>query len=503
MMRFRLDRRAVSVLLVVVLPVVLVVAYATGVVHRVPPVAAPRFASPSAPHLPMVPNVPTSGVVASPLGGRVNTPWFCGGAPSGTDGAGVSVVVVNPADAPLVGTITVYSDATQKSVVSPFEVPARGRLEQSLSALQPDGTMLSALVDIKGAGGFVEERVVSRGVNGVQGTAGTAVTACANDAAAKWYFADNYTLNGSTEQLTIANPFADEAIVDLTFSTNDGIRQPQALQGVPIGPHSVVVVTEQSMPKNEAVMALTVSASRGRVVAQRVQTYLGERAGFAVTLGTPARSSEWVFADGVGSDEALFERYTIYNPTDADVKVTSVLLGVTDPTFLGTRTDTIDAGGVKSFIVREFGKVPAGRHALVATAASASVVVEQAVTRPVKNGYVTSVSLGAPKMFETFTRWSVAVGPTAPAPSSLLALNLDDVDGTVTVNAFGVAGEVPIAGLADLALPANQVTAIDLTDPSLVGAPLSIVSQRHIVVLRLYARGVDLPGRSAALALPG
>jgi hypothetical protein len=257
------------------------------------------------------------------------------------------------------------------------------------------------------------------------------------------------------------------------------------------------------MPKNEAVMAITVSASRGRVVSQRVQSYLGERSGFAVSLGTPTLSNEWVFADGESGSNVMFERYTVYNPGVDDVKVTSVLIGVTDPNFIGSRTDTVPAGGVLTFIAREFGKVPAGRHALVASSDGGPVVIEQAITRSAGSGYTTSVSLGAPKAFERSSRWSIAAGPTAPAPASLLVLNLAETDGTVTVKALGAAGEAPVAGLTSLPLPNGSVTAIDLTDPALVGAPLVVESDRAIIVLRSYTRGPGLAGRTAALALPG
>ena len=204
----------------------------------------------------------------------------------------------------------------------------------------------------------------------------------------------------------------------------------------------------------------------------------------------------------------MFERYTIYNPGVDDVKVTSVLIGVTDPAFIGSRTDTVPAGGVLSFIAREFGKVPAGRHALVASSEGGPIVMEQAITRLANakdpsGPYTTSVSFGAPKAFERTSRWSIGVGPTAPAKASLLVLNLSDVDGTVTVKALGAAGEAPVAGLTSVPLPNGSVTALDLTDPALVGAPLVVESDRAIIVLRFYVRGPGLSGRTAALALPG
>jgi hypothetical protein len=54
-----------------------------------------------------------------------------------------------------------------------------------------------------------------------------------------------------------------------------------------------------------------------------------------------------------------------------------------------------------------------------------------------------------------------------------------------------------------LPLPNGAVTAIDLTDPALVGAPLVVESDRAIIVLRSYVRGPGLTGRTSALALPG
>ena len=167
------------------------------------------------------------------------------------------------------------------------------------------------------------------------------------------------------------------------------------------------------MPKDEAVLAVTVSASRGRVVAARAQTYLGERSGYSNTLGSPAPSAEWWFADGESGPDVTFGRYSIYNPTEEDVTVTTNFWGGNDdPTFVGYRTDTVPAGNVVSFTTAEFQNVPDGRHGLTfSTEGKAAIVVERGITRRAGDtGFATTVVIGAPQVFTGYTRWSMAIG---------------------------------------------------------------------------------------------
>jgi hypothetical protein len=83
-------------------------------------------------------------------------------------------------------------------------------------------------------------------------------------------------------------------------------------------------------------------------------------------------------------------------------------------------------------------------------------------------------------------------------------MNLDFLDGTVTVKALGPGGEVPIPGLEKVALPKSGV--IDITMPdeaAALGVPLIVESTQRIVVERRLPRGAGLSGRSGSLAMPG
>jgi hypothetical protein len=472
---------------VVLLPLVLLALIPLGVVKKGTPPGTPTFASLGAPTMPFVPKARF-----------VTATWFCGGVPNAGDGAGGSVTVANPLDTPLHGRLTVFSDAPGLDAVEQdFSVAARESLRTELHSVQPTGNYLSAMVEITGGGGFVEQKAVS--------ALGESVSPCSNSTSGDWYFADNYTLNGSREDLVITNPFPDDAILDFTFASNDGTRQPQYLQGYPVSGHSVAVISESKLPKDEAVLAVTIHASRGRVVASRAQTYLGERSGYSLTLGSPSLSSEWSFPDGEAGPNVAFERYSIYNPTDVDVTVTSNMWGVSDPAFVGYRTDTVPAGNVLSFTTRDFGTVPNGRHGMTfSTEGDASIVVEQGITRKAGDGFATSVVIGAPQVFEGYGRWSMAVGPDQAVADVLVVMNLDSLDGTVTVKALGPGGEVAIPGLEKVALPKASITTIAIPNtPAALGVPLVVESSQRIIVQRLLPRGADLRGRSASLALPG
>ena len=483
-----MTRRRLALLVFAVVPLVLLGLFPAGVFNDPATPATPRFALLGDPTLPFVPK-----------NTFINASWFCGGVPNTELDAGGDVLVVNPGDGPLQGHVTVFSDAPDVAVAErSFEVPARSVYTAVLNEVQPTGTYLSALVEIAGGGGFVEQRAVA--------ATGTAVSPCSNSTSTNWYFADNYTLNGSSEDLVITNPFPDDAILDFTFASNNGTRKPQALQGFPVKGNSVAVVSEQNMPKDEAVLAVTVAASRGRVVVARAQHYLGERGGYSLTLGSPSLSNEWWFADGESGSGVAFERYSIYNPSDADITVSTNVWGLNDQTdFVGQRTDTVAAGNVLSFTTADFEGMPDGRHGMTFSTESASgVVVERGVTRKAGNGFVTSVVVGAPAVFNGYTRWSMAVGTDLAVDDVLVVMNLDYLDGTVAVKALGPGGEVEVPGLEKVPLPKSGVITIAIPDEAAaLGVPLVVESTQRIVVERLLPRGGSLRGRSGSLAMPG
>jgi hypothetical protein len=82
-----------------------------------------------------------------------------------------------------------------------------------------------------------------------------------------------------------------------------------------------------------------------------------------------------------------------------------------------------------------------------------------------------------------------------------VVLNATPLDGTVTVSLIGPAGEVPIAGLESMAIPASGLVSIPVP-AGVSSGEVVIRATIPVVVQRMLLRGHVLIGRSAVLAMP-
>lgn len=475
-------RRLVATLMVLATVAGVVLLQRSRPVHSVPA----EFSRLGQPTMPFVPN-----------GEFVTSAWFCAGIPIGGPQLGGAAIVVNPSEVALTGKITTFTDAAEGTAVSvAFEVPSRGTTVFDLGQLQTQGSFVSAMVEIYGGGGFVEQRADS--------PSGSAVSPCSNSTSSTWYFADGYTVEGSREQLVVTNPFPSDAIINISEATSTESRQPAILQSLLVKANSVLVISQDLLAKRELVLAVTVESTRGRVVVGRAQEYLTSvgRAGFTMTLGAPSLGDQFYFADGEVAPNVI-ERYSIYNASETEAVVNVAFLGL-DPAagFVNPDPLTVPAGNVVSLIADDVG-VPAGRHgAVFSTETPGSILVERAITRQTDDTVATTVVMGSPPSFAS-TRWSMAIGTDLAVENILVVLNATGSQGTVTVKTLGAGGEVPVPGMEAIDLPAGGVITIGVSDPTALGHPLVVESTQRIFVERLLPRDPDLRGRSGSFALPG
>ena len=194
----------------------------------------------------------------------------------------------------------------------------------------------------------------------------------------------------------------------------------------------------------------------------------------------------------------------MFNPTDDDVSVSAVFLGL--PATDGFTNDTelqVPHGKVVTLSTADVEGLPAGRHgAVFSTLSTASIVVERVITRPAGNQVATTVVMGSPPELAS-TRWSASVGTDLALEDVLVVLNVDGVDTTVTVSSLGPGGLVPVPGLEAVPLLAGGVLTLPMTDPSVLGKPFVVESPQRIYVERLLPRGGELRGRSGSFALAG
>ena len=453
--------------------------------------------------------VPSEPFFAAPAGawmpsvsdnGSLTGNWFCPGVPaSGEDGVGGDVIVANRNSEEIVGRFSILTpeglDTTQAFSVAPW---SRSTIDIDAFVTTP---FASVVVEIDGGGGIVEQRA--------QHPAGDSVAPCTSDASSEWYLADGFTLDGSIETVVVTNPYDDAAVVDLAFSTESGETAPADFQGFTVAPQSVETISIAELgARNESVVAVKVTAQRGRLVVGRAQHFLGGgRLGYNVSLAAPAPREQWWFADGATGD-GIRETFAIYNPTDSDVQVDAVFLGVpVDASFADVTPIDVDA---RSVVIYEPGVddsvvLPQGRHSTVfSTLAEPSVVIERILTRPAGDAVATTVVMGATPRSDGYvaSRWHMGIGPSDPTSEALVIYNVDNVEGAITVQAVGPSGPNAVASLTDVPIGPGQVTTIDLIDPDVLDRELIVESSTRVFVERRLARGNGLAGASGSWALP-
>jgi hypothetical protein len=448
----------------------------------------PVFSTISAPWMP-----------ALPVPGGLTSSWFCPGVPaSGEEGVGGEVVIANAGASTLDATVTLLAGPGE-AVEQAVTVPPRGRDVIDVDAAVT-ADFVGVMVEIQGGGGLVEQRALH--------PEGMSVAACANAPASSWYLAEGFTAEGSVEQLVLSNPYDESAIVDIGFATEEGSREPSELQGAPIPPRSVKVIDLDTIAaRDEPEVAVKVVATKGNLVVGRAQVYNGGgRRGFGVSLASPALRDQWWFANGErGSDVA--ERYSIYNPTDEDVEVTVVPLGIPLTDELVTiEPIAAPAHQVVTFTPDDLPGLPNGRHAMVfSTGGQQAIVVEQAFTRTIEDRPTTSVLLGAPPRLAdgyVATTWSTAIGPGEPTPAALVVYNVDNADATVSVQTVDENGVTNLPSLAEIDLPASGLITIDLAERPVLDRQLIIRSTSRVFVVRQLPRELGAQGRTSAWAVP-
>lgn len=229
--------------------------------------------------------ISTASAVAVSRRGAESSAWFCAGA-TGTGGNAVTdMIMTNPTPKAVTGTVTTVS-TTAVPVSTVVGVPA----ETQIGVATPATTGPSASTVVFGGGGLGVTQTVN-------GPLGISAAPCASTTSSHWYFADGSTDGGNTLSLSLFNPAATVAVVDVTFVTSTGLVAPPAYQGIDVPADSLVVENIGDHVQNNPDVATTVASLSGAVVAAELESAgLPGNGGPSIVLGATTPAWRWSFA---------------------------------------------------------------------------------------------------------------------------------------------------------------------------------------------------------------
>ena len=248
-------------------------------------------------------------VIGAAPASATSSAWYCPMLYANRSNPNASaVVVLNPNDTTLSGTAT-YFPQGGTPVDVPVNVPAHTR-----TTLRPGevvgGEYAAALLRFDGGGAAVEHFNAT--------PAGLALAPCATQASAQWYFADGSTQSNTNLQVGLFNPFLEDAIVDVSFVTNDGNVSPDEFQGVVVPARSFTSINVGDRVRRRDWISTAISVRSGRIVSSELQTgTINGVPGTGLTLGAAHPLDTWYLPDGTNTPGNA-DQITLFNPNDRE-----------------------------------------------------------------------------------------------------------------------------------------------------------------------------------------
>jgi hypothetical protein len=442
---------------------------------------------------------PAAGGVGVAASAVVSSAWYCAEGTSQPGGrADETVVVASMATTSIEATMTVMPGGSSQPVsrtlrLAPGEQTSI-RVADVLATPEP-----GVVVETTGGRAAVSHRL-DHGHD-------FAVEPCTRAASPDWYFAAGTTVPGSEHDLALFNPFGEDAIVDVSFLTDTGPQEPDALKAVVVARRSRVTIPVQDSVLRQARIATQVHARVGRIVVEHTQIFDGTapdngpaRTGIAVSLGAIAPSAQWRIPSGTTRNGgAASLSLANFASSEAKVEVHVVLVGNQK---LAPQSVAVPARGVVSTDVTA--RVPLGTdYAVTATATDAG-------------------GRAVPVVAEILTSWV----PSSPTPgiASTLGTTVDarrwivpkpevDADGFVTVydpgpdpvtatllTADSVDRRVGPTSEPEVAVAPGKAGVLRLVARSRGSAGAWVITANHPIVVGLTLLGAG--GASLSAAIP-
>ncbi len=417
-------------------------------------------------------------------------------------------MIANSGADPASGVVTIIgSNGTSKRVPVTIGAYGRGAVPEQLPGGSP---WVGAVVDINAGSVAVVERIDS--------PAGEASEPCATAGATRWYFATGATLINAGVVISLLNPYPTDAVVSLSFTTNQGLEQPQAFQAIVVPPGGLVPINLGDQMRRRQAIATSIVAQSGRVVAWKTDTVtqpaagtplLGTSAaqapladpaapvsGVTLTLGAPGASTTWTWPDG-NAGNGISEQYVIYNPGPqaAELRLAVDLAqGVAEPFVL-----SVGPYQVSAVVSSQAARIPPGveHSAVLVSTNGVPVVAERTVAASSPSalsglGELPGGELAANKWLlpyfpgDTVHTGRVVVFNPSATPAQV---SVGDVDGSPQL------GTMTVAAGRWGALPLNNLR-------SIAGRPLLLTASQPVYVESDYYGKSPTTGISLSFGVP-
>jgi hypothetical protein len=397
-------------------------------------------------------------------------------------------VIANPRDTVIDGSVMVIP-VKGDPVSKPVSIAPLSSLTLKLRDVVVS-PQVAVLLDLRGG-----QAVAELALN-----AGTVSTPCASSASRSWYFADGSTAKDHTLTLALFNPFPEDAIADLSFTTDQGQAVPADFQGLVVPGRTLRMVDVGEHVRRREWVASEVQTRTGRLVVDQVQRRpLPGASGTTIRLGAPTPGESWWFPEGARIP-GITDTFNIFNPGESEAVVELA------PTLAETSAEpfelTVPARGRATVQTSTEDRIPEGGYAMIVRSLNGvPVVAERHQQRVPPDGYSGRADLLGSRRLSR--RWLFATGALSPSVDEYLFLyNPGQTEASVDLRRFVGGHLVDGPKLIDRPVPAAGFIFVKLpTDENEIGVSVVVVSTEPVVVERgLYASGS--PSFSTALGVP-
>jgi hypothetical protein len=432
---------------------------------------------------------PTDAAVVAPVG-AYSSSAFC---PAGTGTAATTTIyLTNSTRRAVTGVMTAVgtpgSGGTVPATHEPVRVPPLGTLAVDPVAGLPAGSTAASFTF---AGGGV---VVTQAVSG---PGGWSTAPCPSQISSQWGFAGGSTAAGNSLTLSLFDPAAVEAVVNVSFITEAGVITPQQYQGLVVPPGQLVDENVGDFVQGRNTIATLVDAQAGGVVASEFQQWSGSSTGVSLRAGSPSPSTTWRFAQTTALPQSTVD-ITLANPGQTAATAT-ISLGLSSGSVVPHRL-VVAPSSVAVFSASGTAGLPEQVPYALTITSSAPIVAGRSVEAPtgsVQPGWGSSSATAT-----VATHWLVpgpgipnAPGTADAAVDSLAVANPGPSPVRVVVGALG--GSRPVAVFT---VDPGRLSV--LGSPQVEGLPVLIVSASGPVNVEEDSGPSGAPGVVSSTGFP-